>query len=542
MNLLFHIIYATHANDTHEKLALDALRYLETDEASAWQSLFLNHAQLYLSGSRAPDLEFKDFKNHVLHVRDNYWGGAPEKVESWYNLLVGELKRGNWEQAAWCAGVLSHYYTDPINPLHTAQCDAENNIHKAVEWLISRCYGDLRKRGLKAEKPDIYIGSSETWLKEMVINGAEFANYHYETIISGYNFRVGITNSRQGLDVVCRSLIGKLLVYASYGLSRILDRAFEDSQQLPPRFPSTSKTLLAMLRAPRKLVGNKLSNAKELKALRHMYEEFEKIGRIDQTMNEEQKVIRDLHTQEVLLPLASEREAQRAKRCQSPPRLKESSALSEATQRSNENYFQPGMTLNVDSDSFSLESVGPKNSSSINTIDLHDLHELQDFQGLHEPDNKVMRVPAYQKSDDKAPHLRLSDHVGAGPSVGPKTAVRLEAVGIVTIQDLLCADPQNLAGKLNIRYVNRKAILDWQDQARLMLHIPGLRVTHAQLCIGAGYRSPENIAVSDAAEINESILKFAATRSGQRILGSGKPPDFYTIREWISNVDKGIAA
>ncbi len=28
------------------------------------------------------------FKNHVLHVRDNFWGGAPEKVESWYRVLV----------------------------------------------------------------------------------------------------------------------------------------------------------------------------------------------------------------------------------------------------------------------------------------------------------------------------------------------------------------------------------------------------------------------------------------------------------------------
>ena len=80
MNLLFHIVYAAHASGTHHKLALDALRRLEGMDADMWQRLFLRHAKLYLEGAKAPDSEFKDFKNHVLHTRDGYWGGAPEKV------------------------------------------------------------------------------------------------------------------------------------------------------------------------------------------------------------------------------------------------------------------------------------------------------------------------------------------------------------------------------------------------------------------------------------------------------------------------------
>ena len=92
MNLLFRIVYAAHANGTHHKLALDALRHLENTDATRWQRLFLSHSEVYLEGSKAPDKEFKDFKNHVLHVGDNFWGGAPEKVESWYQRLVDALK------------------------------------------------------------------------------------------------------------------------------------------------------------------------------------------------------------------------------------------------------------------------------------------------------------------------------------------------------------------------------------------------------------------------------------------------------------------
>ena len=138
MNLLFRIVYAAHASGTHHKLALDALRHLEAMDADMWQRLFLQHAKLYLEGAKAPDIDFKDFKNHVLHTRDGYWGGAPEKVRSWYNHLVEALALEDWPTAAYCAGVLSHYYTDPLQPLHTAQSEAENNVHRAIEWSISK--------------------------------------------------------------------------------------------------------------------------------------------------------------------------------------------------------------------------------------------------------------------------------------------------------------------------------------------------------------------------------------------------------------------
>ena len=55
MSLLFTIVYAAHANGTHHKLALDALRYLARADAEPWRRVFLKHAEVYLTGSKAPD-------------------------------------------------------------------------------------------------------------------------------------------------------------------------------------------------------------------------------------------------------------------------------------------------------------------------------------------------------------------------------------------------------------------------------------------------------------------------------------------------------
>ena len=99
MSLLFRIVYAAHANGTHHKLALDALRGLDGPDAEGWRRLFLKHAETYMQGAKAPDDEFKDFQNHVLHVRDGFWGGAADMVEAWYGKLVEALRAGQWSEA-----------------------------------------------------------------------------------------------------------------------------------------------------------------------------------------------------------------------------------------------------------------------------------------------------------------------------------------------------------------------------------------------------------------------------------------------------------
>ena len=538
MNLLFNVIYAAHANGTHHKLALDALRDLECDDAAAWRACFLKHVEAYLEGSKAPDKQFKDFKNHVLHVRDNYWGGAPEKAESWYGLLLRALREHNFAEAAYCAGVLSHYYTDPIHPFHTAQSEAESNIHRAVEWSISKAYNDLRPRGLAQNLPDVRPGDGDTWLKDMVIAGAEYANRDYETLIARYNFDIGVVDPPEGLDEPCRELVGRLLVYASCGFARILDRAIAEAAVSPPEVSLTVDTVLATLKIPVKWVTRKMADAQEARLVEAMYDELQVTGKVDTTLSEDDRTVRDLHAREVLAAGKVDRGAARERRRRSSPLPQGNVAhaviaspppRAAATQRPDPPPQQPRGEPKQPAEAPASPPIqsAAERQAPISSVPI----TARPVSRSHNTAQQQLRV-----------YLNAEDNVEAAPSIGPKTARRLEKVGIVTVDDLLKADVDDVANQLNVRHIKPGVLRDWQDQARLVMEVPGLRGTHAQLFVGAGYRTTEDIALAEPADVMTAMLSFAQTRDGQRVLRDGASPDLERITTWIKSAEHVLAA
>ena len=422
MNLLFKIVYAAHANGTHHKLALDALRHLKCERAEEWRAVFLKHAEQYLIGSKLPDKEFKDFKNHVLHVRDDYWGGAPEKAESWYNLCVRALREQKFEEAVWSAGILSHYYTDPIHPFHTAQSEAESNIHRAVEWSISKSYADLRKRGLRQPINVIDIGYRGPWIKDMVIAGAEHSNTDYETLIAHYNYDLGVVDPPAGLDDVAKDLVGRLLVYASFGFAAILDRAISEADVAPPQVSLTADTVLAGLKIPVKWVTRKLADADDARQVQRMYDELQQTGTVDDNLAEDDRVIRDLHATEVL---SRRREAlqqgRKRRRDASPlpqgnlPRVAGNAADIPAKQAVSEPApaltAAPGAPVvpQIAKQSSTVAHQAPVNPSST---------ALEAAQAPNA--SKVVEAQEAESRDDKF-YLHIDDDIEAAPSIGPKT-------------------------------------------------------------------------------------------------------------------------
>ena len=336
MSLLYRIIYAAHANGTHHKLALDALQKLENPQAEGWRNLMLKHVALLLEGSKDPDNRFKDFKNHVLHVKDGYWGGAPEKVQNWYQHLVAALKESNWSEAAYAAGVLSHYYTDPIQPFHTGQTAAENNIHRAVEWSINRSYDTLKRIADESYASiDVPVREGEGWLKEMTCDGAEFSHRYYEKLIAHYDITRGVTDPPSGLDDIARKFVAELIAYASTGFARILDRAFTESGMTPPDVELALDTFIATLQIPMKMVQKRLSNAADRELVQRMYDELKATGTVVKNLPEDDRQVRDLYEKEVLAPRAAEAEAARAKRLapQPPPPPRSQPRVSAAAPR-----------------------------------------------------------------------------------------------------------------------------------------------------------------------------------------------------------------
>ncbi len=548
MNLLFRIVYAAHANGTHHKLALDALRHLENTDAARWQRLFLSHSEIYLEGSKAPDKEFKDFKNHVLHVGDNFWGGAPEKVESWYQIFVDALKTQSWHEAVYAAGIMSHYYTDPIHPFHTAQSTAENNIHRAVEWSISKSYNALLKRARAKPAPRVEAGNNQSWIKDHVIAGAETSHAHYETLIAHYNFERGVVDPPEGLDDVCKDLISDLIVYAAVGHARLLDSAFDEAGVTPPDVTLTAETFVAGLKIPLKWVTRKMEDAADRRQVEAMYDELTTTGTVEENLPADDKQVRELHRREVVEPRAERRRKERdERRTQSPlpqgrlPRI--ASAPPPRTQQA--------APLSAPAASVPLEHAVPERSSSEEASAIQAAREapreseqlarLSDRGGST---SSVPSVPAIRKGAQSAstdtprpPRLYLAptDDIEAAPSIGPKTAARFEAIGINTVAGLLEADPKETADALKTRHITAKTIVEWQHQARLVCTLPGIRGGHAQLLVGAGLISVDAIAETDPGEAMAAILKFAQTSAGQSVLRDGQPPDLEKIHSWVQS-------
>jgi Zinc dependent phospholipase C len=226
MALVLTLLRAAHARGTHHFLALDALDKLAAPSADTWQRLFYKHIAFFVDGAKAPDTAFKDFKNHVLHPRDGFWGGAPEQAETGYSELVTALRKQDWPAAAYNAGVLSHYCTDPCMPLHTHQTVAESNIHAALEWTVSKTYARLLDMGAaQTAAPRPIATASPSWLGDLLRAAATQSTTHYETLLAHYDIKRGVVAPEEGLDVVGQRATAQMLIYARDLVAIAIDRA-----------------------------------------------------------------------------------------------------------------------------------------------------------------------------------------------------------------------------------------------------------------------------------------------------------------------------
>ena len=491
MDLTFRLIYAACCSGTHHKLAFDSLRYLKNERSERWRRLFLKHAEAFVEGSKAPDKVFKDFRNHVLHVGDNYWGGAPETACEWYDKFLAALHERRWRDAVYNAGVLSHYYTDPIQPLHTAQSQAENNIHRAFEWSISKSYETLRRLA-EAEfgKTQVVVPDSFDWLKKMVQRGAEYAYPHYDMLVAQYDFDQGVQDPPSGLNEDSQRILAGLIIYASMGFARILDKGFAQSGIIPPAVNLTPQTVLAGLKIPVRWVVNKLADKNEKALVLQMYDEFQRTGTVEVNLPEDDRIVRDLHEKEVLAP--------------KPP-----GSLAKAL-------------YTIHAKMQKADGVFAKNDEEKSPVT---------------PENAKPEIK--QRVSHKV-YLQGEDDVEKAPSIGKKTAARLMKADIKTVSDLLCVDPQMISDKVGMRYITKAVVKDWQDQARLVCTIPGLRGRDAQLLTGCDYRDIDFIAAANPDELLVKVKDYCQTSKGQRIIRSGSVPDMPQIAKWVHNAKLAI--
>lgn len=590
MSALFRIVYATHANGTHHKLALDALNDMPREDREAWSRMFMKYVARYLEGSKAPDNAFKDFKNHVLHVSDNYWGGAPERAEAWYARTVECLKSENWEDAAYAAGVLSHYYTDPVQPFHTGQSEAENAVHRACEWSINRSYDSLRKLGLqKFGDMQIALPAGKTWLSEFVCRSAEYAHRYYEKLIAHYDVHKGSVRPEDGLDDIARPIVAELLVYAAKGYGQVLDRAITEAGVAAPDVALTAETFLAAAQIPQKWIEKRLTDAEDRKLVQSIYDELKTTGRVDKSLPEDDRTVRDLHAKEVLAPRLAEQNAARLKKAATalgaraelpevPPgpiaikrdkaaavlaaKKAAAEAAAAARPKGSKARTLPKPEIKTAPPAAaktpaaperrppSLPKTGAQAESGKGNDGSLPLSSQVTFAKLQAPSTPRQQQPAppapVQRPSatpaDRRSYLSVNDPLEAAPSIGPKLAELFSELDIHTVGEFLGNNPHDLAELLDDQRFDAETVTDWQDQAQLVIDVPGLRGTHAQLLVGAGYRAAIAVAEADPSELCADVLKFAATQDGRRLLRDGDAPDIEKIKGWVDTAKLAIAA
>lgn len=129
--------------------------------------------------------------------------------------------------------------------------------------------------------------------------------------------------------------------------------------------------------------------------------------------------------------------------------------------------------------------------------------------------------------------LSIDDPVVDAPSIGKKTAKRLSKLGIETVGDLLECDIEEIAFELDVRHIDEQTLIDWQDQSMLMIDVPGLRVHDAQILVGSGIRSADDLSNASAEKVFRTAMGFLSTPDGARVVRDDHVLDQNEVDDWI---------
>jgi len=132
-------------------------------------------------------------------------------------------------------------------------------------------------------------------------------------------------------------------------------------------------------------------------------------------------------------------------------------------------------------------------------------------------------------------YLQRSSDVEAGPSIGPRMAERLYAIGVRTVEALTTRSAESIAGALKLSRVDAGIVRQWQQQATLVCCVPMLRGHDAQLLVAAGITDAQRLAACEPSSLLRKIDVVVNGREGKTILRGGKTPDLAEMNQWISN-------
>jgi hypothetical protein len=150
------------------------------------------------------------------------------------------------------------------------------------------------------------------------------------------------------------------------------------------------------------------------------------------------------------------------------------------------------------------------------------------------PERDAVVLKLDRDGDSLRFYLNTADPIESAPSIGPRTAERLERIGIRTVADFLRADPEATAERLRNRHIKADTIRQWQQQTILVCRVPQLRGHDAQILVACGIHDPEKLAAIEPSVLWRRVEPFSETTEGKRFIRSGKAPDLEEVRGWIA--------
>ncbi|MCA8885656.1 MAG: DUF4332 domain-containing protein, partial [Hyphomonadaceae bacterium] len=305
------------------------------------------------------------------------------------------------------------------------------------------------------------------------------------------------------------------------GLARILDKAFEEAAVRPPRVGDDLQGFFLALEIPIQAVLKTLDNAASRREVEAQYEEYRKTGKVRTTLGEDDKAVREMHALEVLKTPLSNLDAKW-------PREIGAKAGEGAPARA-----LTGKTRTI---------PRPK---QVRTIDVGPRVEPEPATPPQPKQQMPRELPEgapLAKRERTLPKFTLSEGapVVQAPSIGPKTAKRLEAVGVKTIADLLAMNAEEGEQQIDARHISAKVIRDWQAQALLACTVPGMKSREAQALVACGVHDAEDLAQSDALQLCEGVAQWGLSDEGQRAWGNAPAPSADDVATWIERAKRAI--
>lgn len=557
---------------TSEHIAIHALGRLDGSDHEKWRDLLLLHHDALLDGVRAPVADFKDFKNHVLLLDEGEWGGARDAATEWYGEAVAFLRSRRWSKAAYALGAACAYAVSPTRPLHTVQSEEAGALRLGIERAVYGAWPKIQEQLEADGYPDVALGDGPGCVSDLVLSGAQRAHPKAQTVLEHFDieaaqrgaldqtlfdthtdlvgYAIGVVAAlvrRAGDEAACEAPTVRLAVPSYLSLMDAprhwMGRGVAGAQdkrrlaKMGAEYARTGKVVRALPEADKRVralharqvarVSLKDLDAQPLNALGGMLEReavAKPVATQSETVSPQPKSeapppkAKPARKPDVTLPApvadpeievadedtASTLEPTHDAVSEQAPELGTRDAVEFEARLDDEPDLDDAI---VDLDLEGEEPLDPDVEARLE-------EEVEADIEAEEAEREADALVVLDEDDalgieDWAPERLEGDATVSDGLLLDDDVVRLlEDAGIETIEDLLIADAVEILDYIDGGDLNATEIADWQDQARLMMSVGGLRALDAQILVAAGIRTSAGLAAASADDVFSAALDY----------------------------------